>query len=166
MAALLTSTSPATSASPEADVERCPARRDVDARFQASKPDTAYLAGGTDLLQLGKSGAMTPAAVVDISRLPLNEVKFSDGRLALGALARLSDVAVHPDVVHHHPFDCRSYPRHCQRANPQHGDDRWQSAAANALPVFPQAGSVVRCEPVMRRHACLRPGDCAGSIGR
>ena len=33
-----------------------------DARIQASKPGTAFLAGGTDLLQLWKSGAMTPAA--------------------------------------------------------------------------------------------------------
>ena len=45
-----------------------------DAQIQASKPGTAYIAGGTDLLQLWKSGAITPAAVVDISRLPLGDV--------------------------------------------------------------------------------------------
>src|SRR5450631_2954674 len=75
-----------------------------DARIQASKPGAAYLAGGTDLLQLWKSGAMTPAAVVDISRLPLGDVEFIDGQLSLGALSRLSDVATHPDVTRHHPL--------------------------------------------------------------
>jgi xanthine dehydrogenase YagS FAD-binding subunit len=75
-----------------------------DARIQASKPGAAYLAGGTDLLQLWKSGAMAPAAVVDISRLPLGEVEFIDGQLSLGALARLSDVATHPDVTRYHPL--------------------------------------------------------------
>jgi len=75
-----------------------------DARMQASKPGTAFLAGGTDLLQLWKSGAMTPEAVVDISRLPLGDVEFVDGQLSLGALAKLSDVAVHPDVTRYHPL--------------------------------------------------------------
>ena len=56
-----------------------------DALIRASKPGTAFLAGGTDLLQLWKSGAMTPAAVVDISRLPFGDVEFSDGQLSLGA---------------------------------------------------------------------------------
>ncbi len=32
-----------------------------DALIQASRPGTAFLAGGTDLLQLWKSGAMAPA---------------------------------------------------------------------------------------------------------
>ena len=75
-----------------------------DARIQASKPGAAFLAGGTDLLQLWKSGAMMPAAVVDISRLPLADVEFVDGRLSLGATARLSDVAAHPDVRRFHPL--------------------------------------------------------------
>ena len=75
-----------------------------DARIQASKSGTAFLAGGTDLLQLWKSGAMTPAAVVDISRLPLGDVEFTDGQLSLGALARLSDMATHPDVTRYHPL--------------------------------------------------------------
>ncbi len=75
-----------------------------DARMQASQPGAVFLAGGTDLLQLWKSGAVTPAAVVDISRLPLSDVEFVDGRLALGATARLSDVAAHPDVRRYHPL--------------------------------------------------------------
>jgi xanthine dehydrogenase YagS FAD-binding subunit len=79
-----------------------------DALIQASRPGTAYLAGGTDLLQLWKAGAMAPAGVVDISHLPLDHVDFIDGRLSLGALARLSDVATHPDVARYHPLIARA----------------------------------------------------------
>jgi len=79
-----------------------------DALIQASKPDTAFLAGGTDLLQLWKAGAMAPSGVVDISRLPLDHVEFIDGQLSLGALARLSDVASHPAVTQHHPLIARA----------------------------------------------------------
>ena len=75
-----------------------------DALIQASRPGTSFLAGGTDLLQLWKAGAIAPAAVVDISRLPLDHVGFIDGQLSLGALARLSDVAAHPDVTRYHPL--------------------------------------------------------------
>jgi xanthine dehydrogenase YagS FAD-binding subunit len=75
-----------------------------DALIQASQPGAAYLAGGTDLLQLWKSGAVAPAAVIDISRLLLDEVVLADGQLSLGALARLSDVAHHPDVTRYHPL--------------------------------------------------------------
>jgi len=64
----------------------------------------AFLAGGTDLLQLWKSGAIAPDGVIDISRLPLADVEFVDDHLALGALASLSDVATHPDVTHNHPL--------------------------------------------------------------
>ena len=75
-----------------------------DALIQASKPGAAYLAGATDLLQLWKAGVIAPTGVVDISRLPLDHVEFIDGRLSLGALARLSDVATHSDVTRYHPL--------------------------------------------------------------
>jgi xanthine dehydrogenase YagS FAD-binding subunit len=79
-----------------------------DAVIQASKPGAAYLAGGTDLLQLWKAGAIAPAEVVDISHLPLDHVEFVEGKLSLGALARLSDVAIHPDVTRYHPLIARA----------------------------------------------------------
>jgi xanthine dehydrogenase YagS FAD-binding subunit len=79
-----------------------------DALIQASKPGAAYLAGGTDLLQLWKAGAIAPAGVVDISHLPLDHVEFVEGKLSLGALARLSDVATHPDVTRYHPLIARA----------------------------------------------------------
>jgi Aerobic-type carbon monoxide dehydrogenase, middle subunit CoxM/CutM homologs len=79
-----------------------------DALIRASKPGAVYLAGGTDLLQLWKAGAIAPAGVVDISHLPLDHVEFVEGKLSLGALARLSDVAIHPDVTRYHPLIARA----------------------------------------------------------
>src|SRR5260370_18086446 len=75
-----------------------------DARIQASKPGAAFLAGGTDLLQLWKACVIAPTGVVDIARLALDHVEFIDGRLSFGALARLSDVATHSDVTRYHPL--------------------------------------------------------------
>lgn len=65
----------------------------TDALEAGARPGAAFLAGGTDLLQLWKSGAARPAEVVDISGLPLTEILVEDGSLILGGLARLSDVA-------------------------------------------------------------------------
>jgi xanthine dehydrogenase YagS FAD-binding subunit len=115
-----------------------------DARMQASKPGTAFLAGGTDLLQLWKSGAMTPEAVVDISRLPLGDVEFVDGQLSLGALAKLSDVAVHPRCDAISSVDRRGDSGQRQRADTQYGDGRRQSVAANPLPVFSQRAACLQ----------------------
>ena len=75
-----------------------------DALIRGSRAGAAFLAGGTDVLQLWKAGVTAPEQIVDISRLPLGDVEFADGRLSLGALARLSDVAAHPDVTRHHPL--------------------------------------------------------------
>jgi xanthine dehydrogenase YagS FAD-binding subunit len=75
-----------------------------DALAQGKSPDVAYLAGGTDFLQLWKSGLAAPQTVVDISRLPLADISCTGSRLALGALARLSDVAADPDVKTHCPL--------------------------------------------------------------
>jgi xanthine dehydrogenase YagS FAD-binding subunit len=104
-----------------------------DALIQASKPGAAYIAGGTDLLQLWKSGAMAPVAVIDISRLPLRGVEFIDGQLSLGALARLRCGDLRCGEIS--SVDRRRDPGQRQRQM-QYGDGRWQSIAANPLPYF------------------------------
>jgi xanthine dehydrogenase YagS FAD-binding subunit len=81
-------------------------RRAADERaaLQAGSPaGTAFIAGGTDLMPLWKAGAAAPALVVDISRLPLDGIAERDGALALGATARMRDVAEHPIVRAHYP---------------------------------------------------------------
>ena len=64
----------------------------------ANHPDAAFIAGGTDLLQLFKQGPAAPAQLIDISRLPLDRIEPRPDTLRIGALARLADVARHPDV--------------------------------------------------------------------
>jgi xanthine dehydrogenase YagS FAD-binding subunit len=64
----------------------------------AASPGAAFLAGGTDFLQLWKAGLAAPSRVVDIGRLPLDRIEVRDDRLVIGALARLADVARHPSI--------------------------------------------------------------------
>ena len=162
-----------------------------DALIQASRPGTALLAGGTDLLQLWKVGAIAPAGVVDISRLPLDHVEFVGGKLSLGALARLSDVASHPDVTRYHPLIARAilasasgqirnmatvggnllqrtrcaYFRNeglaCNKRSPGSG--------CGALAGENRQAALVRCKRVLRRDPRLgfgRRADGAGRRGR
>jgi xanthine dehydrogenase YagS FAD-binding subunit len=63
---------------------------------------SAYLAGGTTLVDLMKLDVVTPARVVDINALPLRGVETDHG-LRIGALERMSDVAADPRVARHYP---------------------------------------------------------------
>ncbi|WP_062219002.1 FAD binding domain-containing protein [Aureimonas sp. D3] len=67
----------------------------AEAVAAASEPGAAYLAAGTNLLDLMKGGVSRPARVVDITRLPdLSEVEtLSDGATRIGALVRNADLA-------------------------------------------------------------------------
>jgi xanthine dehydrogenase YagS FAD-binding subunit len=64
------------------------------------------LAGGTTLLDLMKLDVMRPCALVDIN--PLSDawsaVSLDGGNLKLGALARMSDVAVNADIQRGYPI--------------------------------------------------------------
>ena len=68
-------------------------------------PDTAYLAGGTELLNWMRLGILNPARVLDISRLAgLDQIEaFKGGGLRIGATVRLNDAAQHPTVVRDYP---------------------------------------------------------------
>ncbi|MFF2125100.1 FAD binding domain-containing protein [Streptomyces olivochromogenes] len=67
-------------------------------------PDARYLGGGTNLVDLMKSGVERPARLVDVRELPLDRVEFTrnDG-LRIGATVTNSDLAAHPDVRRHYP---------------------------------------------------------------
>jgi xanthine dehydrogenase YagS FAD-binding subunit len=61
--------------------------------------DVRFVAGGTTLLDLMKLHVETPAWVIDITRLPLNQIDATpDGGLKIGATARNADLAHHPTV--------------------------------------------------------------------
>jgi xanthine dehydrogenase YagS FAD-binding subunit len=69
-----------------------------DAVRLAAAPGTAFLAGGTDFLQLWRAGLAAPSRVIDIGRLALDRIEVRDDVLVIGALARLADAAGHPSI--------------------------------------------------------------------
>jgi xanthine dehydrogenase YagS FAD-binding subunit len=71
------------------------------ARLGDSGGPTAFLAGGTTLLDLMKLDVMQPERLIDITKLGADlsgEISARDGTLRLGALARMSDAAEHEAV--------------------------------------------------------------------
>src|ERR671922_2191189 len=61
--------------------------------------DVRFVAGGTTLLDLMKLNVETPARVIDINRLPFDQIEATpDGGLKIGATVRNSDLAQHPTV--------------------------------------------------------------------
>jgi xanthine dehydrogenase YagS FAD-binding subunit len=71
----------------------------------AAEPGAAYLAGGTNLLDLMKGGIARPNRVVDVTRLPgLDRIEnLPDGGLRIGALVRNADLAHDPDFAKSYP---------------------------------------------------------------
>lgn len=70
------------------------------------RPETRvrFLAGGTTLVDLMKLDVETPAYVVDINGLGLDQVEIlADGRARIGALVRNADLARHPHIARHYP---------------------------------------------------------------
>ena len=62
--------------------------------------EVRYLAGGTTLIDLMKLNVETPQRLIDINKLPLNDVEeLPDGGLRIGALVRNSALAHHPIVL-------------------------------------------------------------------
>ncbi len=67
----------------------------ADAVAAASEPGAAYLAGGTNLLDLMKGGITQPRRLVDVNHLPgLDAIEQrADGSVRIGARVRNSDLA-------------------------------------------------------------------------
>ena len=79
---------------------------DAVARF---RPGTAYLGGGTNLVDLMRLGVAVPDQLVDVSRLSYDQVEPTpDGGLRIGAAVRNSDLAAHPLVRAHYPMLARA----------------------------------------------------------
>src|SRR5262249_27687879 len=70
----------------------------TDEALRLASPDSAYLAGGTTLVDLMKLDVLTPGQVIDINDLPLRGIRSGPGGLRVGALERMSDVAAHDAV--------------------------------------------------------------------
>lgn len=67
----------------------------AEAVAAAAQPGSAYLAAGTNLLDLMKGGVSRPDRLVDVTRLPgLDRVEpLADGSVRIGALVRNADLA-------------------------------------------------------------------------
>jgi xanthine dehydrogenase YagS FAD-binding subunit len=76
-----------------------------DAIAAASEPGAAYLAAGTNLLDLMKGGISRPDRLVDVTRLPgLDRIEhLADGGIRIGALVRNADLAHDPDLAKSYP---------------------------------------------------------------
>lgn len=77
----------------------------AEAVAAAAQPGSAYLAAGTNLLDLMKGNIMRPDRVVDITRLPgLDRIeRLPDGSLRIGALVRNADLAHDLDFATSYP---------------------------------------------------------------
>jgi xanthine dehydrogenase YagS FAD-binding subunit len=70
-----------------------------------SSSGSAFLAGGTELLNWMRIGIEKPRKIIDISRIEgLSQIRETpSGVLTIGALSKLNDIAQHPQVVRDYP---------------------------------------------------------------
>ena len=68
-----------------------------------AKPQTKFVAGGTNLVDLMKCEVERPSRLVDINALPLATIEEVNGGIRIGALARMSDTAANALVRQHAP---------------------------------------------------------------
>ena len=71
-------------------------------------PGTMYLGGGTNLVDLMRLGVAEPERLVDVSRLPLDEIEQVRDRVRVGATVRNTDLAVHPLIRTRYPMLARA----------------------------------------------------------
>ncbi|MBP2234057.1 xanthine dehydrogenase YagS FAD-binding subunit [Sinorhizobium kostiense] len=74
----------------------------------AAAAGARFIAGGTTLVDLMREEVERPERLVDINALPLADIRVEGDVLVLGALARMSDVAAHPDVQRIQPLIAES----------------------------------------------------------
>ena len=75
------------------------ARSLEEARAATAQAGAMLLAGGTTLIDLAKLSVACPETVVDISHLSgLDRIEFDEEGVTIGALAKMSAVATHPEI--------------------------------------------------------------------
>jgi xanthine dehydrogenase YagS FAD-binding subunit len=82
-------------------------RTEQDA-IRAAAAGARYIAGGTTLIDLMREEVERPERLVDINALPLAGIRAEGSDLVIGALARMSDVAAHPDTKRLQPLIAES----------------------------------------------------------
>lgn len=72
---------------------------ETEALAAAAEPDSAFIAGGTTLVDLMRLEIATPTRLVDVRRLPLDRIEAGPAGLRVGARVTNSALAHHPAVV-------------------------------------------------------------------
>ncbi|MDB5129448.1 FAD binding domain-containing protein, partial [Mucilaginibacter sp.] len=67
-------------------------------------PNTHFLAGGTNIIDLMKMGVVVPERLVDINNLPLKKIESNAGGISIGALASNTEVSEHPLIKANFPL--------------------------------------------------------------
>ena len=133
---------------------RSPPRRNRQTAQQGA--DVRFIAGGTTLIDLMKLNVETPSELIDINRLPLDKIEATpDGGLTIGADGPQLRSGSPRDCPQELPRPFASDPERRLGAIAEHGNDRRQSAAADALHVFSRHRHAVqqaRTRQRLRRH--------------
>lgn len=103
-----------------------------------------FLAGGTNILDLMKEDVERPTQLIDITRLNLSQIRTTSTGISIGALAKNTDTANHPLIRQNLSSSVDGYSGRCFRTASQHGDQRGEFNAADALPVFLRHGHAVQ----------------------
>lgn len=72
--------------------------RSAEDAIAAAAAGSRYIAGGTTLVDLMHEEVEHPERLIDINALPLAGIRVDGSDLVIGALARMAEVAAHPDV--------------------------------------------------------------------
>ena len=137
----------------------------------AAEPGAAYLAAGTNLLDLMKGGVSRPNRLVDVTRLPgLDRIEdLPDGGVRIGALVRNADLAHDLPISRAASGGRRGAAVRRLGAAAQRRDRRRQSAAADALRLFlrhRQRLQQTRARRGLRRPRGREPAPCRARLER
>jgi xanthine dehydrogenase YagS FAD-binding subunit len=86
-------------------IERVATEQDA---IRAAVAGGRFIAGGTTLVDLMRDEVERPGRLVDINQLPLGYIRVDGAGLVIGALARMSEVAAHPEVRRLYPVIAES----------------------------------------------------------
>ncbi len=77
----------------------------IEQALHQAGPQTRFIAGGTNLLDLMKENIANPHTIIDITGLPLREVsETAAGGVRIGALVSNADLAWHPLIEQRYPL--------------------------------------------------------------
>lgn len=72
--------------------------------LRSKRVEDAYIAGGTNLVDLMKKNIAVPQRVVDVSQTLSNEIKLTKRGIQIGAMVSNTAAATDPDILKHYPL--------------------------------------------------------------